>query len=87
MTDFCVNFLTLLKSWVLSLPDLSIESSYIATMLSSVSVVTDFIAKVNFIVPIDTILLITSLVYGFRLLKFGVFLVNWVIRRIADFFP
>lgn len=87
MTDFCINFLELLKSWIMKLPDLSIESTYLSNMVSGMHTVVDFLAFVNFIIPLDTILLIMSIVYGFKVVKFMVFLINWVVRRIADFFP
>lgn len=87
MTDIAVGFLEMLQSWIGKLPDLSVDSSVISSMTSAADTVISFIAAANYIVPISTILLILSIVYGFKLLKFSVFIINWVIRRIADFVP
>lgn len=87
MTDFCVKILALLQSWIMKLPDLSVQSSVLSQVTSAYDIFIEFIAKVNFLVPIPTILLVLSIVYGFRVSKFLVFLINWVIRRLADFFP
>lgn len=87
MTDLAVSFLGLLESWVMKLPDLSVDSSVVTSMSSAMDSVVSFIAAANYVVPITTILLILSLVYGFKLVKFSIFAINWVIRRIADFVP
>lgn len=87
MTDIIISFLNFLKGMVLKLPDLAVDSSVLSSIVSSVDVVMDFIAGVNFIVPVDTILLILSIVYGIRLAKFLLFAGNWVLRRIFDLIP
>lgn len=87
MTSLLVGFIELLKGWVMNLPELGIDSSHLSSIQSAVSAVLDFIVKANFLVPIDTILLLISIKYGFRLIKFTIFIVNWVIRRIADIIP
>lgn len=87
MTDFFVSLLGMFEGWIYKLPELSIDSAYYTNIRNALATVVDFIKQVNFIVPIDTILLILSIVYGFRLVKFAVFVINWVVRRIADFIP
>lgn len=87
MTDLAVGFLNMLQSWIGKLPDLSVDSSVMSSLTAAVDTVISFMAAANYIIPISTILLILSIVYGFKILKFSVFIVNWVIRRIADFVP
>lgn len=87
MTDLAIGFLDMLRSWVGNLPDLSVDSSVVSSMVSAADTVVSFIAAANYIVPVPVILLILSIVYGFKVLKFSVFIINWVIRRIADFVP
>ena len=71
----------------MKLPELGIDSGHLSSMQFALSAVVDFIVKANYLVPIDTILLLISIKYGFRLIKFTIFIINWVIRRIADIIP
>ena len=88
MTDIICSVLNFFRDMVLNhFPDLSIESSTLGTISTAFSTVVDFIGQVNFFIPVPTILLILSIVYGFKLTKFLVFIANWVIRRIADVIP
>ena len=87
MTNLLVGFIELLKGWVMKLPELGIDSGHLSSMQFALSAVVDFIVKANYLVPIDTILLLISIKYGFRLIKFTIFIINWVIRRIADIIP
>lgn len=87
MTDFFVGLIELLKSWVLKLPELGVDSSSLSSIFSSKDTIIQFIAAVNFLLPLPTILTVLAIVYGFKAVKFSIFIINWVIRRLADFFP
>lgn len=87
MTEIIISVLDFFKGLVLSMPDLSMDTGQLSQIVTALDKVVEFIAKVNFLVPIDHILLLISLVYGFKLVKFSVFAINWVIRRIADIIP
>lgn len=87
MTEFFVKMLELLQGLIDKLPSLSIDSGAVSSIEGALPQIVEFIAKVNYIVPIDTILFLLSIVYGFRVVKFTIFIINWVIRRIADFVP
>lgn len=87
MTEFAVGLLELLKGWILKMPDLSVDNNVLSSMGEAMDVVFGFIGKVNFLVPIDHILIIIGLVYTIRHSKFILFIINWIIRRIADFVP
>lgn len=87
MTEILCSFLNFMRDAITNhFPSLSIESGNLTTMLNAFESIIEFIAQINFLVPLPTILLVTSLVYGIKLVKFGIFLVNWVVRRLADVF-
>lgn len=87
MTEIIISMLEFFKGLVLRMPDLSMDTGQLSQIVTALDKVVEFIAKVNFLVPIDQILLLISLVYGFKIVKFSVFAINWVIRRIADIIP
>ena len=57
------------------------------TIADSLEVIVEFIAQVNFLIPLPTIFMVLSIVFGFRLVKFMIFCTNWLIRRLADVIP
>lgn len=88
MTAFILSVLSSLQNFITTrLPDFSLASSTVSSVSSGFESVIEFIAQVNFFIPLPTILLILSIVYGIKLSKFSLFLVNWIIRRLADFIP
>lgn len=87
MTEFFVNLLELLKGWIDKLPDLSVDDGVVSRMVGSMDMILEFVSVANFIIPLDHILIIMGLVYMIRSRKFLIAIINWVIRRIADFFP
>lgn len=87
MTDMIVSFFGFLQKLVGKLPDLSVDNATLSSMSSGMDKVFEFIGKVNFLVPIDHILLIVALVYTIRSAKLILFIINWIIRRIADVIP
>ena len=87
MTNIIVSFFQFLQTLVGKLPDLSVNNETLSSMSSAMDTVFEFIGKVNFIVPIDTSLIIVALVYAIRSAKLLLFVVNWIIRRIADVIP
>ena len=88
MTGIIVSVIDWLTSVVNAIiPDLSVSDSFLSNVADALELVIDFVAKVNFLIPIPTILLVMSIVYTFKYSKFIVFCVNWVIRRIADLIP
>lgn len=87
MTDIIVGFIDMMEGWVQKLPDLSIETGHLSMISDAMETVIAFISKVNYIIPVNLVLLLLSLVYGFKLIKFALFLANWVICRITELFP
>lgn len=87
MTNFFISMIELIKTWIMKIPDLSIDSGYLANMTAAMETIIDFMSAVNFIIPLPTILLIMGIVYGFKVIKFTIFGINWIIRRLVDAFP
>lgn len=87
MTNIIVSFFQFLQSLIGKLPDLSVDNTALSSMVSAMDTVFDFIGKVNFFIPLDHMLLILGLVYSIRAAKLLLFVINWIIRRIADVIP
>lgn len=87
MTGLAVSFLEFLKGVIGRFPDLSVDNGIISNMSQGMDTVFGFIGKVNFFIPLDHMLAIMGLVYVIRNSKFIVFIINWIIRRIADLIP
>ena len=88
MTDIIVSVINWIASIVDTvIPSLSLESAHLSSIVDGLEVIIEFMAQINFLIPLPTILLVISIVYGFRLVKFSIFAINWVIRRIADLIP
>lgn len=88
MTSIICSVLNFITNLILNhFPSFSIESGTLGSIASSFSTVMDFLSQINFIVPLPTCLMILSLVYGIKLAKFVLFLINWVLRRLADIIP
>lgn len=87
MTQIIVSFFKLLQGLVSKLPDLSVNNAALSNMISATDTVFAFIGKVNFFIPLDHMLVILGLVYTIRAGKLLLFVINWIIRRIADVIP
>lgn len=88
MTQIIVNFLNWLSGIVTSfIPAFTIDSAAMSGLSSALSHFKTFIANVNWLVPVNDCLLIISVLVGIQIAKMVVFVVNWIIRRIADIIP
>lgn len=88
MTDLICKVLDFLAGMITKfLPTLAIDPAQMASISSGVASVVGFIGKVNFIIPVPTILLILTIVFTFKVSKFLFFIINWIIRRICDLIP
>ena len=87
MTEILVNFFNFLASLAVKFPDLSVDNAALSRMSSGMDEVFDFLGQGNFFIPLDHILMIIGLVYSIRAAKLVLFVVNWIVRRIADVIP
>ena len=88
MTLFLLNIL----NWMFDLiqgivPDLSEMDGFMGNVGSYLDMIFDFVAQVNFIIPLDVIVTIVSLDVSFRLIMFGFYWGNRLINAILDVIP
>lgn len=83
MTDILCSILDFFTSLISKyFPSLSLAPDQLNTISNAFKTVVEFMAQINFIVPLPTMFMILSIVYGIKAAKFSIFLVNWCIRRI-----
>lgn len=88
MTDIIAKGIEILTDCINNyFPTVSLGDGVMAHMLSAVSYLVDLIASLNWILPVNDILLILSLYFGYKFALFAVAVVNWVVRRIFDVIP
>lgn len=88
MTDMIVNLLEWLSGLITDhVPAVTLDGGVLGNIADGIAYVLDIVAKANWIFPVPDALLIISIVFGFSLVKVGIFVVNWVIRRIFDVIP
>lgn len=56
-------------------------------IVNGINTFVDILSKCSFALPVVDILVIASFVAVIRVATFGIFIVNWIIRRIADIIP
>lgn len=88
MTDLIVHAIYyLISCFTKIIPVLDFEPQVYENISTSIGVIKELLVNVNFMIPLPDIVMIMSLVIGFRVLKFGIFVGNWLIRRICDLIP
>lgn len=81
LIDFMINFVNA------HMPSYDFESGTYIKISSALDFVVNFLADVNFIVPLGDISVIIILTLGIRVFKFTLFAGNWIIRRVCDILP
>lgn len=56
-------------------------------VVNGINTFVDILSQCSFILPVVDILLIVSFIAVIRVATLGIFIVNWIIRRIADIIP
>lgn len=88
MTDMIVNLLKWLSGLITDyIPAVTLDGGVLGNIADGIAYVLDVVVKANWIFPVPDALLIIGIVFGFSLVKVGIFVVNWVIRRIFDVIP
>lgn len=88
MTDLIINFIKYITGSVTSeLPVYSLSDSSYYSITNGMQTIVDFLAEVNFLIPLNQICIMVGIDLGIRLFKFIVFAINWLIRRIFDVIP
>jgi hypothetical protein len=86
ITEQLLNlFLNLLSGMLNVLPVL--QNSRINEMSAGIAYLFVFIKQANTFIPIDTFFIVVGLMIGIKNFKMVFFIINWIIRRIADIIP
>lgn len=69
------------------LPDMIFVTDLFTNFATYLESFTDFLIKVNFLVPLPTLFTCIRIMLTIKIVKFGVFVYNWVVRAILDVIP
>lgn len=88
MTLLIVAFINMLVNFASNhLPSYDFESGVYNGISDAIVSVVDFLAQINFIVPLGDLAYMLLMVIAVRLASMALFVANWIIRRIADVIP
>ena len=88
MTAIICNVLSWLQNLIVTrVPAMELGDGVLSSVIAALDTFLDFVSNVNWLVPVNDCLLIISLIVGYRLALFAVFVINWVLRRIFDIIP
>lgn len=60
----------------------SFNGSGMSEISSSVTYFVQIVSLANYLIPVNTIFVVTGLVMGYKLIMFGVWVANWIIRTV-----
>lgn len=81
MTDIIIgliDFLAFLLDKII--PNFNVGGT--SEISSAITFFVKTISLANYLVPVDTIFTVTGLVIGYKLIMFGVWIANWIIRTV-----
>lgn len=88
MTDIILSIINFLKSFIwFLLPDVIFVTDVFTNFATYLNYFTDFLIKVNFLVPLPTIFTCLRIMLTIKIVKFGVFMFNWFVRAVLDVIP
>lgn len=88
MTNLIVSFLSFLSDLVTNyFPVFTLGNGVLAKVVDAFSYFVQMISNIDWLLPVSDVLLIFSLIAGYKVVMFVVFIINWIIRRIGDVIP
>ncbi len=88
MTGIIVKFIKIIVGIVSFLyPDNLFMADVFTNFNSYLNTFIDFLAAVNFLIPLPDIMKAFSLMVSLTVIKFTLFIANWVIKRVFDVIP
>lgn len=88
MSGIIINILRSIFNPVISqLPVFIIPDSSYYAVTNGMQTIFDFLAQVNFLIPLDHICVMLTIDFTIRFSKLLLFISNWVIRRVCDVTP
>jgi len=68
-----------------SMPTFEVE--FIDTMIDSIQYIANLVYGASILIPVTDIFIILTIIIAYRMFFVGLFIANWIIRRIADLIP
>lgn len=65
----------------------TIDIQGLTTLSSAINYMAKLVAGASILVPVTDIFLIISIAVSYKIFLFGVFVINWIIRRVGDVIP
>lgn len=88
MTSIILSLIKFIKGFSsFLLPDKLFAADLFTNFAEYIDFFTDFIAAANFIIPLHTVFNALGLIVTFKVVKFTIFVVNWLIRSALDVIP
>ena len=69
------------------LPDKIFVTDIFTNFSSYLDFFIDFLIKVNFLIPLPTLFSCITIILSIKIIKFGIFVYNWIIRAVLDVIP
>lgn len=88
MTNILIAGIEFIKKLVMFVfPEISLAPDLLSNLGTYIDTFMNWLSMVNFLVPLSDIYLIIVLILVAKISTFALFIINWLIRRLADFFP
>lgn len=88
MTGIIVKFIKIIVGIVSFLfPDNLFMADVFQNFNSYWDIFVDFLATINFLVPLPDIFVAFGLMVSLTIIKFTLFVLNWVVKRVFDVIP
>lgn len=91
MTDILSGFLdfafSALNGFFSDMPVYSIPDTSYSAVTDGMQTIYDLLVQVNFLIPLDQICIMIGIDLGIRVVKFSIFAINWIVRRVCDVIP
>ena len=85
MTDIIITIMKFVKSFVSFLvPDALFATDIITNFYKYLDFFLDIIVQVNFLIPVPTIFSCIAIIVTFKVVKFTLFISNWIVRAVLD---
>lgn len=88
MTGIITKFIKFLGTAVSFLfPDTLFRADIFSNFASYLDTFIEFLADINFLIPLPDIFLAFSIMCSITVVKFTLFIMNWLIKRTCDIIP
>ena len=88
MTGIITKFIKFLSTAVSFLfPDVLFNADIFTNFNNYLNILIDFLADINFLIPLPDIFLAFSIMVTITIVKFTLFITNWIIKRTCDVIP